>query len=484
MSQLLQVGDKIDNYRIERCLGVGGMGEVYLATHLILNVQRALKIPYPDLLERDPLFCERLTREGHIAAHFQHPNSIEVVNVETESDSGFLYLVMEYVDGMTLREYLNEGVLDEKQTLLIGREIACALDAAWREMRLVHRDIKPANIMIASDGTVKLADLGVAKALPGENETAKALTMEGTLIGTPDYASPEQLVDASKVDTRADIFSLGATMYTMLTGVRPFCGANTFETMDKVLHETLKPIREWNPGISSETAALVERMMSKDPAHRPQTMRELVEIFDDMLSDQNPYPVSREPDVQMPVGDGPTVLMAAPEVKMESRNWLIEIFCGVLFVSVIALTCLYIVNKDVYTTIEQKFSVVESKRLINASHRNWYPGSSKTDARRYTCGVHYVFNGTMLNDIAEFSWPGIMLLESATTFFPTAFRNSKDITRISLHADMLQAFAARIHEFPKLRTITVYCYSDTPMPNVTLPSDIRLIKRVIYRSKK
>ena len=385
MSQLLQVGDKIDNYRIESCLGVGGMGEVYLATHLILNVQRALKVPYPDMLERDLQFRERLTREGHIAAHFHHPNSIEVVNVENESDSGLLYLVMEYVDGGTLREYLNEGVMDERQTLLICREIACVMDAAWQAMRLVHRDIKPSNIMIASDGTVKLADLGVAKAQPGENESAQALTMEGALIGTPDYAAPEQLIDASKVDTRADIYSIGATMYTMLTGVRPFCGASTFETLRKVLHTPLKPIREWNPNVSAETAALVERMMSKDPANRPQTMLELVEIFDVMLAPQEQISVADTHEVPAPVNNGETVLLAAPEVKVkQARNWLIEIACCILFVTVIVLASLYIVNKAAYKKAEQKVAIAESKRIEKAMLNKWYPGSSKNDTRRYT----------------------------------------------------------------------------------------------------
>ena len=487
MNRLLQAGDKIDNYRVEQCLGVGGMGEVYLATHQILNVQRALKIPYPELLEQDPLLCERLTREGHIAAHFQHPNSIEVVNVETKSDSGFLYLVMEYVDGRTLREYLNEGVMDEKQTMLICREIACALDAAWREMHLVHRDIKPANIMIASDGTVKLADLGVAKALPGANETAKNLTMEGTLIGTPDYASPEQLVDASKVDTRADIYSIGATMYTMLTGVRPFCGATTLETMTKVLHEPLKPVREWNPGVAPEVAALVERMMSKDPADRPQTMQELVEIFDHMLEDQDFVSAPEVPETPPPIEGGATVLLAAPsdkEVKPARNNnsRLIEIICIVLFLTVIALAHLYLTDKYVYAKKERQVFIAEANRLKNASPRHWYPGSSKTSDRRYTYGVHYNYNGTRVNETADFS--GIHILESAKVFSPNAFRNCKSLTRISLPADILESFVARIHEFPQLRTITVYCYSDTPMPDVTLPPDVRLIKKTMYRRRK
>ena len=163
MSQLLQVGDRIDKYRVDQCIGVGGMGEVYLVTHSFLQVQRALKILRLDLIEDDPTFRDRFVREARIAARFNHPNSIGVVDVESESDSGFLYLVMEYVDGQSLHQYLQNGPFPEKEMLRICREVANVLDAAWREMQLVHRDIKPGNIMITRNGDVKLADLGIAK---------------------------------------------------------------------------------------------------------------------------------------------------------------------------------------------------------------------------------------------------------------------------------------------------------------------------------
>ena len=284
MSQLLQVGDRIDKYRIDQCIGEGGMGEVYLVTHVFLNIQRALKILRLDLTEDDPTFRDRFVREARIAARFKHPNSIGVVDVESESDSGFLYLVMEYVNGQSLHQYLQNGPYPEKEMLRVCREVANVLDAAWREMQLVHRDIKPGNIMITVDGDVKLADLGIAKS--SGSDMTLALTLAGTMIGTPEYASPEQCRDSSHVDTRADIYSLGVTMYEMLTGTRPFQGTNAFDTVAKVLQEPLPPLRSRNPEVSVETAALVERMMSKDPADRPQTMRELAEIVDGMLANK------------------------------------------------------------------------------------------------------------------------------------------------------------------------------------------------------
>ncbi|MBR2427371.1 MAG: leucine-rich repeat protein [Lentisphaeria bacterium] len=285
MAQLLQNGDQIDKYRVERCLGAGGMGEVYLVSHTYLNVQRAMKILRMDLTEDDPTFRDRFVREARIAAQFQHPNSIGVVDVESSSESGFLYLVMEYVDGCSLHQFLQNGGLEEEQMLHVCREVAKALDAAWKQMKLVHRDIKPGNIMISNTGEVKLADLGIAKSSGGSGMTM-ALTMEGTMIGTPEYASPEQCRDASTVDTRADIYSLGATMYEMLTGFRPFQGANAFDTVAKVLQEPLVPVRERNRNISEETAALIERMMAKDPADRPQSMEALISLIDNIMQEQ------------------------------------------------------------------------------------------------------------------------------------------------------------------------------------------------------
>ncbi|MBR2427372.1 MAG: protein kinase [Lentisphaeria bacterium] len=305
MSRILQNGDQIDKYRVECCLGAGGMGEVYLVSHQYLNVKRAMKVLRMNLTENDPTFRDRFVREARIAARFQHPNSISVVDVESSSESGFLYLVMEYVDGQSLHQYLqlNRDIVDEMQMLRICRDVASALDAAWNEMKLVHRDIKPGNIMLTNTGEVKLADLGIAKSSGGSGMTM-ALTMEGSMIGTPEYASPEQCLDASSVDTRADIYSLGATLYEMLTGVRPFQGADTFETVDKVLNDDLVPVRKRNRNISRKTAALVERMMEKEPEDRPQTMSEVVAMIDRILGEKDSVPdktatVKTEMDIQI-----------------------------------------------------------------------------------------------------------------------------------------------------------------------------------------
>ncbi|MBR4076224.1 MAG: serine/threonine protein kinase, partial [Lentisphaeria bacterium] len=275
MDFFLEPGEMIDKYCVERCLGAGGMGAVYLVRHTQLKTMRALKLLHPDIGADDPEYRERFIREAQFAARIQHPNIVAVMDVETKSMSGFSYIVMEYVEGHSISQLLKNGPLSETQAVFIIRETAKALAYA-AESGIVHRDIKPANIMITNDGHVKLADLGIAKC-SDPTGGSNTLTVAGTMIGTPAYASPEQCRDARSVDTRADIYSLGATLYEMLTGEAPFSGTNAFDIMAKVIRENPVPILQLKPESTPELAALVEKMMQKKPENRPQTMLDLLE---------------------------------------------------------------------------------------------------------------------------------------------------------------------------------------------------------------
>lgn len=274
MSFTLQKGDMIDKYCIERCLGSGGMGAVYLVRHKQLNALRAMKVLHSSAAEEDPEFRERFIREAKFAAKIQHPNIVSVMDVELESDSGFSYIVMEYIEGQTVADILQRGPISEKQAIHIIIEAAKGLAYA-AENGIVHRDIKPANLMITKTGEVKLADMGIAKNLNHTGNTI-SLTMEGTMIGTPAYASPEQCRCARDVDTRADIYSLGATLYEMLTGKAPFSGKNEFDVIAKVLKRMPVPIEQLAPNTKPGIIKLVRKMMAKDPADRPQTMLDLL----------------------------------------------------------------------------------------------------------------------------------------------------------------------------------------------------------------
>lgn len=268
-----QPGETIGKYRLIRCLGIGGMGEVYLAEHTLLNTRCAIKILHQELARKDPENRERLLREARLAGSISHPNLISVLDAEADADSPYSYIVMEYVDGVSLEKLLVCGAMQEARVIEIIIQTAEALQLASIH-HIIHRDIKPANIMLATDGNAKLADLGIAKT---DNENiSMTLTMDNAVLGTPNYASPEQLRSSHHVDIRADIYSLGATMYHMLTGVRPFEADSVFGVMANVL-ETMPPKpTDYVKDISAETSELVMAMMAKKPQDRPQDFSELL----------------------------------------------------------------------------------------------------------------------------------------------------------------------------------------------------------------
>ena len=285
VQSVLKPGDVIGKYKVIRCLGIGGMGEVHLVYHQQLKAYRALKLLRTDKVSRGSVSGERFMREARIASRVQHPNIVSVMDVENDPLSGFFYIVMEYVDGNNLNDVLQNGPLSEEQAVHIISEVSKGLGAA-SEVGLVHRDIKPANIMISQAGEVKLADLGIAKATG--DDVGGTLTMDDTMVGTPAYSSPEQCRDAHDVDVRADIYSLGATLYEMVTGLPPFDGANAFDTIAHVLNDPPVPPRRLNPKISAGLEKLILKMLEKDPASRPQNIAELQEQLKPFLATDIP----------------------------------------------------------------------------------------------------------------------------------------------------------------------------------------------------
>ena len=218
-------GKVIGGCRVESKLGQGGMGAVYKARHLALDIDVALKILPPHVAKRNPKFAERFIREARAAAKLHHQNIVGVMNVG--KDKGVYYIVMQYVDGGSVQDRLalsDRIAVDE--SLRIVKQVCAALDMAHRN-QVVHRDIKPDNIMITADGVVKLADLGLARTM-GEDS---GLTLSGTGLGTPYFMAPEQCRDARNADHRSDLYSLGCTWYRMVTGQLPFEGPSGFAVM-------------------------------------------------------------------------------------------------------------------------------------------------------------------------------------------------------------------------------------------------------------
>ncbi|MCI0683753.1 MAG: bifunctional nicotinamidase/pyrazinamidase [Gemmataceae bacterium] len=250
-------------------IGKGGMGVVYKARHHDLDLDVAVKLLHPRLtLETGT--TERFLREARLAARLQSPGIVRVFNCgETE---GHYYIVMEYIDGQTLAAHLKErGAVPVARALQIGEAVAAALREALSQIGLIHRDVKPANILLTRSGQVKLADLGLAKIAtqPG----ADFQTAAGVALGTPSYMSPEQFADAGRVDHRADIFSLGATLYEMVAGRPPFRGDSFLAIMKQISESDPVPL----PGhVPAQTRALIGRLMNKRPEDRFDNYDELM----------------------------------------------------------------------------------------------------------------------------------------------------------------------------------------------------------------
>ena len=248
-------------------LGRGAMSITYKAYDANLHCTVALKVINTAHLDGDAA-QQRFLREARAAAALRHPNVASVFNLGT--DQGHCFYVMEFVDGETVEAHVSRhGPLPPAEALQLGLQVARALAAAAKK-QLVHRDLKPANLMlIDQDGepVVKVIDFGLAKGVAGQSEESSRLTIGGEFVGTPYYASPEQ-VEGGEVDTRSDLYSLGATLYFLLTGRPPFSGS-AGQVMSQHLYKPvpMEPLAE-APG---DVAALVRRLMEKDPRQRPQT---------------------------------------------------------------------------------------------------------------------------------------------------------------------------------------------------------------------
>ena len=267
LSLTLTPGTRLGTYEILSVLGAGGMGEVYCARDSRLDRQVAIKL-LPGELAADPHSRERLRREAMAVAAIDHPYICKIFEIGEHGD--VLFLVMEYVDGETLHRRLHDGALPLADALRVAGEIAEALQAAHAR-RFLHRDLKPANIMLTEQGHVKVMDFGLAKRvedLPSpDQETSELggpqLTAHGTIVGTPDYMSPEQ-VKSGTLDVRSDLFSFGVILVEMITGRHPFRRQSTGETLAAVLRESPELSDDMPAGLT----ALVRRLLAKSPGER------------------------------------------------------------------------------------------------------------------------------------------------------------------------------------------------------------------------
>ncbi len=283
-----------NRYRVLEHIGHGGMGDVYKAEHMVMNRPVALKVIKPELVQNKSAI-QRFHREVQAAARLHHGNIVTAHDAERAGNSHFL--VMEFVDGVNLDEVLKErGPLPVDEACDVIRQTAQGLEHA-HTLGMVHRDIKPHNLMLTESGNVKILDFGLASfASHAATEEAESdqdievtpaptaevlhqLTQMGTMMGTPDYIAPEQAKDARTADIRADIYSLGCTFYTLLTGKPPFKGDSVAEKLSAHAQEDPEPLSHFRDDVPTEVETILQKMMAKDPAVRYQTPAKVAEML-------------------------------------------------------------------------------------------------------------------------------------------------------------------------------------------------------------
>lgn len=283
-------GTTVGRFAIRARLGAGGMGEVYRADDTKLKRPVAIKRMSVEL-KADEHYRQRFLKEAERASSLSDHHIAGVYDVLEEN--GEIFLVMEFVEGSTLRQRLREP-LSVTEFLPVAIQCAEALVAA-REKSIVHRDLKPENIMLTPRGHVKILDFGVAKRLPvpdASSETGSLGSVSGTLSGTPAYMAPEVLLEKES-DERADIFSLGVVFYEVLAGRHPFLAGSFMATSDRILHETPPPLTQVNPRVPEELERIVAQMLAKDPAERYSNAAELLADLRALTSSRFPLPRPR-----------------------------------------------------------------------------------------------------------------------------------------------------------------------------------------------
>ena len=268
-------------------IGSGGMGHVYLADHPSTQARVAVKVLHAEMLD-DPTARARFEREGMAAHGLMHPHIVRVIEFQCDTGTSAPYLVMEFVPGMSLQAVVAlTGALTSEAVAHIGYQVAAGLNHAWKA-KLVHRDIKPANLLLANNGVVKILDLGIVRLMEDSGLTVAGRN-GNAILGTLDYLSPEQAVDSSNVDCRADVYSLGATLYFLLAGHPPYhTGSHAARLMAKHTH-TVTPIHHLRPDVSLQLSAVISKMLERNPMGRYHTPDEVQAALQPLAGVPEPY---------------------------------------------------------------------------------------------------------------------------------------------------------------------------------------------------
>lgn len=298
----LQPGDTLlGKYRVDRVLGKGGMGMVVAAQHLHLGGLFAIKIMLPEMLD-NPEAIGRFLREAQASSRLRSEHVARVHDVGT-LETGVPYMVLEYLEGQDLdRELMSRGVLGVGQAAAYVAQVAEALIEAHAQ-GIVHRDLKPANLFLTrranGSSCIKVLDFGISKDITAGNQGAQKLTQTGSIMGSPHYMSPEQLIDSKNVDPRSDIWALGIILYELVTGMMPFNAETMPEIVAKVLSTQPTPLRTLRPDIPPEFEAIVQRCTEKERDKRFSSAGEFLAALRPFIREGDAVPAGAMADVRM-----------------------------------------------------------------------------------------------------------------------------------------------------------------------------------------
>ncbi len=320
MAQPDLTGRTVGGFEIRERISRGGMGTVYKAFQRGMDRTVALKI-LPDELAANTVALQRFYQEARSAARLDHPNIVRAIAVGEQD--GMHYFAMEYVEGESLaRRAKRTGPLAEAEAVRIIVAVAEALEAAHQK-GIIHRDVKPENVLIAADGTVKLADFGLVKRLDAD----LGLTQAGKGVGTTNYMAPEQFKDAKNADARCDVYGLGATLHMLLAGVVPWPGLEPLAMYQRKLADDLPHIRSLNPAVSERVAAVIRRATDPDPAKRFENCVDFLSEIEGRPREARPLPIEEQPTrAEVDVAAGGAAGRQAAGAADEQHVWFVRYF--------------------------------------------------------------------------------------------------------------------------------------------------------------
>ena len=358
---MIKIGMMIgDRYEILEKIGTGGMSDVYKAKCHKLNRYVAIKVLKQEFSE-NANFVSKFRIEAQAAAGLMHPNIVNVYDVGEEN--GIYYIVMELVEGITLKKYIEKKArLSYKEAVSIAIQVSMGIEAAHNN-HIIHRDIKPQNIIISKDGKVKVTDFGIAKA-------ATSNTITSNVMGSVHYTSPEQ-ARGGYSDEKSDIYSLGITMFEMLTGRVPFNGETTVAIAIKHIQEEMPSPKEFVPEIPSSVASIVLKCCQKSPDRRYQNMAELIaDLKQSLINPEEDFVVNKDPDME-----GGTRMISDEDMAQIMKTFDVNIHLADYYFSILNSLSdkakLYLVNKLTESLINSadKTEKIKEAEKDNAFHK-------------------------------------------------------------------------------------------------------------------